>query len=142
MTDPKSAVTGTDMAQSALHGLRASAAGITRLQEDVRGGKVRLEEGAGEQLKQALSAQIDRARKWLTMANRLEQGPPLGTHWVGAQMSQKMANRVSGDQFSFSVQITQYVDELNKARDIVDEAIRATKNADSGSAANLGKQKK
>ncbi|MCO1579696.1 hypothetical protein M8C13_28490 [Crossiella sp. SN42] len=129
------------MAMSALTSLNRSVEGMNQLREDVRAGKVKLDPAAGEQLKKVLTEQEARALKWQREANRLEQALPLGNHWVGQQMAEKMSKRANGAPGSFGEQIGLYIQELQKAQVVLDEAIKATKGADSGSASNLRNQK-
>ncbi|GAA2812074.1 hypothetical protein [Crossiella cryophila] len=141
MTDPKSAQPGPAMAMSALTSLNKSVDAMNQLREDVRAGRVKLDPAAGAQLKKALTEQEARAAGWRESATQLEQALPLGEHWVGQLMADKMSKRASGTQFSFSEQIKLYIDELQKAQVVLDEAIKATTGADSSSATDLRKQK-
>ncbi|MGO1050718.1 hypothetical protein [Crossiella sp. CA198] len=142
MTDPNSAQPGPAMAMSALTSLNKSVDAMNQLREDVRAGRVKLDPAAGAQLKKALTEQESRALKWQETASQLEQALPLGNHWVGQQMADKMSKRASGTDFSFATQVNLYIDELQKAQVVLDEAIRATTGADTGSAADLGKHGK
>lgn len=143
MTDPNSAPPGpVAAAMSAVTSLNKSAAALDQLREDVRSGRVKLEEWAGKKLKEALAAQQILAEEWRREATALEQALPLGEHWVGKQMADKMSRRASGTDFSFAAQIHQYINQLERAQIVLDEAIKATTGADSDGKSDFEKRKR